>query len=1347
GLLNVWLTFCAKKEMERKCKDCKQNLRDVILHKKDPLDSLNEVAALERHPFCLYKDHGEVEGNAVPSAKVTSFMVYDKHDHLCPLDTGLIEKGIKLYLSGYLKTIDQEDPSTENSIPVCKIGPIKEWYLLAGQAVATGETWYRRLGHINSGYLNKMRDGLVDGINYNVKLQINLQNYEVCCCEGKQASQTFGHSGTRATGLLDLIHTDLAGPMETTSIGGSKYYGEFPDDSLYDSRNQEFYSINKDSSSEQRSGELVFSEEGLSDETYVSEDRESISLPENVNRSQRERKLKKLEDFVTYFTSVEQANSKENPDLVAEALAGPNQNKWISAMTDEIKSGSTALMEILSYDEETSEDEVPMISISCIQTLINLTGISLNKQAPKIPLQIINKKNSSIFTKVATTNLVREVFQKFFHEQIQDDYVNNECQLSECAHCINCKEIKQCYGSGMSKQSKKQRCESYLEHSESSISEQNESGNKPAKHKECSKQIIHTVKWLKKSAIKYNGCQGYSSVNIDDFVVRQGDYVMLYAEFPTNPLRIAKVSYMYDSPDEGAMFHAHFFCRGTDTILGETADPRELFVVDDCDDYPLGCILQKTEVEFRKNPQDWADLGGNLNLPLIVEDKTTLYFFSKIYDYEFSKFKDYNEDITELTDACVSCKWQRNIKSNETPIYKDNCILWRKELFKIGTAIFLEPGQTKYVPLPEEEKNYTIENKLYTEMYRKTNDVFKGSNINTPDPLIWTTFKNVSGKCYVTYSNDKSKAREWSQMGPFRFYFSKAYNHKTFQLEEPPHEGRQLIYCDANKEDISDEKYNLRNRRNYTQDNNNHEIPPKWEQIDNPVKCMDIYAGCGGLSEGLHQAGVAKTLWAVSSGLLSVLNNPECRVYTDDCNNILRTLLSGKGKDSGLPDKGEVDLLVGGPPCQGFSGMNRPKYLIFENVRNFVSFKKSIIFKLTLRCLLAMGYQVSFGILQAGNFGVPQTRRRFILMGAAPGYALPNLPEPLHVFSRSGSFLSIVVDGLRYDTGSNWTESLPYRTICVRDAIADLPEIQNGSLTMELPYDANAKSHFQKNMRKMNINDLVKDHICKEMSPIVEARISHIPSHIPGADWRDLPNKVVRLRDGSVTNILKYPYRKKDQRKTDSPRGVCKCATGSACDSSDRQYNTLIPWCLSHTADRHNNWPAVYGRLDWEGFFGTTITNPEPMGTQGRGDLPNKIIFDSTRIRGGSGEMLASPVEQLERWREYFSESLSCTAEPLDEEPEVAQRNLRIDTKTPSVAEIITANKHLKPVLHPEENRVVSVRECARSQGFHDEYKFCGNILDKHRQIGNAVPPPLALALGREIIKAYKIQTILKKKM
>ena len=74
------------------------------------------------------------------------------------------------------------------------------------------------------------------------------------------------------------------------------------------------------------------------------------------------------------------------------------------------------------------------------------------------------------------------------------------------------------------------------------------------------------------------------------------------------------------------------------------------------------------------------------------------------------------------------------------------------------------------------------------------------------------------------------------------------------------------------------------------------------------------------------------------------------------------------------------------------------------------------------------------------------------------------------------------------------------------------------------------------------------------------------------------------------------------------------------------------------TSNRHNQWAGLYGRVENDGFFSTTITNPEPMGKQGR-------------------------------------------------------------------------------VLHPDQHRLVSVRECARSQGFPDTYKFYGTALDKHRQV------------------------------
>ena len=180
----------------------------------------------------------------------------------------------------------------------------------------------------------------------------------------------------------------------------------------------------------------------------------------------------------------------------------------------------------------------------------------------------------------------------------------------------------------------------------------------------------------------------------------------------------------------------------------------------------------------------------------------------------------------------------------------------------------------------------------------------------------------------------------------------------------------------------------------------------------------------------------------------------------------------------------------------------------------------------------------------------------------------------------------------------------------------------------------------------------------KKMAPLIVGRFDLIPTK-QGADWRDLPNKVVQLSDGTKTQKLEYNHHDTacGYGPNGSFRGVCPCANGKQCNPADKQTNTLIPWGLPHTSNRHNNWAGLYGRVEWDGFFSTTVTNPEPMGKQGR-------------------------------------------------------------------------------VLHPEQSRVVSVRECARSQGFPDSYRFWGTVLEKHRQVGNAVPPPLGRALGESIATA-----------
>ena len=142
---------------------------------------------------------------------------------------------------------------------------------------------------------------------------------------------------------------------------------------------------------------------------------------------------------------------------------------------------------------------------------------------------------------------------------------------------------------------------------------------------------------------------------------------------------------------------------------------------------------------------------------------------------------------------------------------------------------------------------------------------------------------------------------------------------------------------------------------------------------------------------------------------------------------------------------------------------------------------------------------------------------------------------------------------------------------------------------------------------------------------------------------------------------------------------MCSCAEDKACDATARQFNTLIPWCLPHTGNRHNHWAGLYGRVQWDGFFSTTITNPEPMGKQ----------------------------------VSFFSSLLVVCCRPLLLCTYPVSRAVGVGVSPTSMCACVQGR-----VLHPEQHRVVSVRECARSQGFPDAYRFYGNILDKHRQVG-----------------------------
>ncbi len=186
-----------------------------------------------------------------------------------------------------------------------------------------------------------------------------------------------------------------------------------------------------------------------------------------------------------------------------------------------------------------------------------------------------------------------------------------------------------------------------------------------------------------------------------------------------------------------------------------------------------------------------------------------------------------------------------------------------------------------------------------------------------------------------------------------------------------------------------------------------------------PLSYIDLFAGCGGLSTGLHLAGW-KGLFAIErnasafstlkANLIDKRNHFKWPRWLEKTNWDIKELLKQKATELAAL-KGKVDLVVGGPPCQGFSMAGRrregderntlvhsylafvelvqPRAILFENVRGFtMKFKANAnsqagipYSQLVLEKLHALGYGDACGeIIDMSDYGVPQRRQRFIVI-------------------------------------------------------------------------------------------------------------------------------------------------------------------------------------------------------------------------------------------------------------------------------------------------------------------------------------------------------------------------------
>lgn len=259
---------------------------------------------------------------------------------------------------------------------------------------------------------------------------------------------------------------------------------------------------------------------------------------------------------------------------------------------------------------------------------------------------------------------------------------------------------------------------------------------------------------------------------------------------------------------------------------------------------------------------------------------------------------------------------------------------------------------------------------------------------------------------------------------------------------------------------------------------------------------IDLFCGAGGLSEGFRQAGfhilagndvdeAAGRTFATTHPEAKFLSGPVQKIGADD-------FLGAAGLRTG-----QLDCLIGGPPCQAFSVYNHrrglhdersqlfqeylrlvgglnPSWVILENVTGITSAGGGVAVKQIISGLNRLGYVVETRILRAEDFGVPQERRRIFFIGNKVGAPI-YWPEPSHGKGRN-----------------------PYITI--RNAIGDLPALENGEDFGRRAYVDRPNCIYQKEMRAGSQH--VLNHAAPKLGSINMERMKHIPQ---GGSWRHIP--------------------------------------------------------------------------------------------------------------------------------------------------------------------------------------------------------------------------------------------------
>jgi len=223
---------------------------------------------------------------------------------------------------------------------------------------------------------------------------------------------------------------------------------------------------------------------------------------------------------------------------------------------------------------------------------------------------------------------------------------------------------------------------------------------------------------------------------------------------------------------------------------------------------------------------------------------------------------------------------------------------------------------------------------------------------------------------------------------------------------------------------------------------------------------VDLFAGAGGMTLGFEQAGFDVLAAVELDPIHASVHEYNFPFWTTICRSVSNTSAQEIRQKSVIGDL-DIDVVFGGPPCQGFSLMGKrdvkddrnslvlsflhlvldlkPKYFVMENVRGMTIGKQRSVLERVMTEFQEHGYEVLENpqVLNAANYGVPQNRQRLFLLGCRQGLTLPSYPQA----KTSAPKKSQQKKPKR--SGSGRIQKSLLKTPTVAEAIGDLPEANN----------------------------------------------------------------------------------------------------------------------------------------------------------------------------------------------------------------------------------------------------------------------------------------------------------------